>query len=225
MVEEHCRFLVHRLAGPEVAHTNGGIEVAWSREDSCQVPSADGDEHELVDMLRNSGALAASLEEDPGGRIIGHIAFFARPPLTVRPARTRRFQPQCCLGIKAPGCHDRTQTSDPNYYARLGFEPAPELPPPNESAEYFMIRITANSEPPDPKLSYGHSRRILGWAPGQEKTSNPTARALRNAVKIRRPQPDTPCHDLIPPHLNRHSTPLDDARFAHGWFVPETVST
>lgn len=39
-----------------------------------------------------------------------------------------------------------------------------------------------------------YSRRIVGWALGQEKTANLTARALRNATKTRRPEPETIFH-------------------------------
>jgi putative transposase len=36
-----------------------------------------------------------------------------------------------------------------------------------------------------------YSRRIIGWALGQEKTAKLTARALHNAAKTRRPEPQT----------------------------------
>lgn len=36
-----------------------------------------------------------------------------------------------------------------------------------------------------------HSRRILGWAYGSEKSSSLTARALRSALRTREPRPDT----------------------------------
>jgi len=39
-----------------------------------------------------------------------------------------------------------------------------------------------------------HSRRILGWAYGKEKTTALTARALRRAVKTRQPSPQTIFH-------------------------------
>lgn len=39
-----------------------------------------------------------------------------------------------------------------------------------------------------------HSRRILGWAYGKEKTTALTARALRRALQTRRPDPDTLFH-------------------------------
>lgn len=39
-----------------------------------------------------------------------------------------------------------------------------------------------------------YSRRILGWSYGKEKTAHLTARALRRAVKTRRPEPDTIFH-------------------------------
>lgn len=39
-----------------------------------------------------------------------------------------------------------------------------------------------------------YSRRIIGWALGQEKTASLTARALRRAIKTRSPGPDTIFH-------------------------------
>jgi putative transposase len=39
-----------------------------------------------------------------------------------------------------------------------------------------------------------YSRRIIGWALGQEKTAKLTARALHNATKTRRPEPQTIFH-------------------------------
>ncbi|MEZ5557994.1 MAG: IS3 family transposase [Pseudomonadales bacterium] len=39
-----------------------------------------------------------------------------------------------------------------------------------------------------------HSRRILGWSYGREKTASLTARALRRAMKTRRPADDTIFH-------------------------------
>ena len=39
-----------------------------------------------------------------------------------------------------------------------------------------------------------HTRRLLGWSLGREKSAVLTRRALRNALKVRRPRPDTLLH-------------------------------
>ena len=130
-------------------------------------PFADGDEHELVGVLRDSGALAVSLVADLDGSIIGHVAFspatvadgsagwYALGPASVLPEFqgagvgsaliTEGIQQIETLGAR--GC---ILTGNRNYYARFGFKSAPELAPSNEPAEYFMIRIMGGSEPQGP---------------------------------------------------------------------------
>lgn len=136
------------------------------------MPFADGDEHELVGVLRDSGALAVSLVADLDGGIIGHIAFspatvadgsagwYTLGPVSVLPEFqgagvgsaliTEGMQRIETLG--ASGC---ILTGDPNYYARFGFEPAPDFAPANEPAEYFMVKIMGSSAPRGPFRFHG----------------------------------------------------------------------
>lgn len=128
------------------------------------MPFAAGDEHELVGVLRNSGALAVSLVADLDDRIIGHIAFspatvadgsagwYALGPVSVLPEFQRAGIGSALITggmqqIETLGGIGCILTGDPNYYARFGFKPAPELAPSSEPAEYFMIRVMGSSEP------------------------------------------------------------------------------
>lgn len=128
------------------------------------MPFADGDEHELVGILRNSGALALSLVADQDGLIIGHIAlspatcddgsigWYALGPVSVVPAYQHlgvgsALINEALLEIEMLGARGCILTGDPNYYARFGFEPAPGLAPADQPAEYFMIKIISRGMP------------------------------------------------------------------------------
>lgn len=128
------------------------------------MPFADGDEHELVGALRDSGALAVSLVADLDGRIIGHIAispatsgdglsgWYALGPVSVLPERQRlgvgsTLITEAMLQLEADGAMGCILTGDPDYYTRFGFEPAPEFAPADEPAEYFMIKIISTGVP------------------------------------------------------------------------------
>lgn len=142
------------------------------------MPFADGDEHELIGVLRESGALAVSLVADLDGTIIGHIAFspattadgsagwYALGPVSVLP----EFQgvgigSALIIGgiqrIETLGGRGCILTGDPNYYVRFGFRPAPELAPANEPAEYFMIKAIGSSMPHGP---FGFHEAFCGTA-------------------------------------------------------------
>lgn len=131
------------------------------------MPYADGNEHELVDQLRDANALKVSLVAELDDRIIGHIAFspatatdgsvgwYALGPVSVLPAFQRSGVGSALVhkGLQeigelgACGC---ILVGDPNYYTRFGFENAPELAPLNEPAEYFMIKMIDGAKPDVP---------------------------------------------------------------------------
>jgi putative acetyltransferase len=128
------------------------------------MPFADGDEHELVGALRDSGALDVSLVADLDGQIIGHIAispaisgdgstgWYALGPVSVLPEHQRRgvgsaLITEAMLQLEAYGARGCILTGDPNYYTRFGFERTPESAPAEEPAEYFMIKIISAGVP------------------------------------------------------------------------------
>lgn len=131
------------------------------------MPFADGDEHELVGALRDSGALVVSLVAELDGSIIGHIAispataadgsmgWYALGPVSVRPDFQRAgigsaLIEEAMRQIESLGAGGCILTGDPNFYARFGFISAPEAAPSDEPAEYFMIRTMNGSQAQGP---------------------------------------------------------------------------
>lgn len=131
------------------------------------MPFAGGNEHELVDALRAAGALVVSLVAELDERVVGHIAFsparaadgssgwYALGPVSVLPAYQRsgigsaliRAGLQEISALGAIGC---ILTGNPDYYSRFGFERAPNLAPPAEPAEYFMVRTAGAADQSGP---------------------------------------------------------------------------
>lgn len=127
-----------------------------TRRAFAPMPFAAGDEQDLIDALRNAGALTCSLVAARDDRVVGHIAFspaypadgapgwFALGPVSVEP----NLQGQAIgsalihaglewlLEAKAAGC---ILTGNLAYYRRFGFVSRPDLAPPSEPAEYFMV--------------------------------------------------------------------------------------
>lgn len=120
------------------------------------MPFSEGDEQNLINALRSSDALVISMVAVLNERVVGHIAFslansgdpnakwFALGPVAVEPALQRQgigsalvdAGIQCLTSMGASGC---ILTGDPNYYSRFGFKEFPDLCPPGEPPEYFMI--------------------------------------------------------------------------------------
>ena len=117
---------------------------------------ASGDEQDLIDAVRDAGALSISLVAETGSRIVGHVAFtpakaadntpgwFGLGPVAVEPELQRKG-----IGLQlineglrklrewnAAGC---IVLGDPNYYQRFGFLPFPALAPGGLPPEYFMM--------------------------------------------------------------------------------------
>jgi putative acetyltransferase len=130
-------------------------------------PYAAGDEAELVDALRDKGALTVSLVAELDRRIIGQIAlsparaadgtpgWYALGPVAVLPeyqgeaigARLVRAGLDCIVGLGAVGC---ILTGDPAYYVRFGFVLSPANVPPGEPPEFFMTKVFGDRRPTGP---------------------------------------------------------------------------
>ena len=123
---------------------------------------AGGNEQDLINTVRDAGALSISLVAEIGSRIVGHVAFtpakaadntqgwFALGPVAVEPELQRKGIGQQLIneGLRklrewnAAGC---IVLGDPNYYQRFGFRPSPALTPAGQPPEYFMmLSLTAN---------------------------------------------------------------------------------
>jgi len=119
-------------------------------------PYADGTEQDIVNGLREQGALAISLVAEHGGRVVGHVAFspavpedlsagwYTLGPVSVEPDVQRQGIGKALIRagidklreLNAAGC---IVVGDTNYYSQFGFAKAPDLAPSSELAEYFMI--------------------------------------------------------------------------------------
>ena len=118
---------------------------------------AGGDEQDIIERLREKGALSLSLVALSDDIVVAHVAFsparaadnsqpwFALGPVSVLPE---------CQGngigsllivnglaqiaeLDALGC---ILTGNPTYYRRFGFEHAPNNVPPSESKDFFMMK-------------------------------------------------------------------------------------
>ena len=145
---------------------------------------AAGDEQDLINALREAGALSMSLVAVRDDQIVGHIAFspastadkvrgwYALGPVSVDPA----LQGQGIGGqlieaglvrlsaLKAAGC---ILTGNPIYYLRFGFVVRPNLAPPGEPAKYFMVRPLGNPSPNE--VVFFHPLFHQGPAKGSDK--------------------------------------------------------
>jgi putative acetyltransferase len=128
------------------------------------MPYAGGDEQDVIERLRSASALVLSLVAVVDAEVIGHIAFspaelgdgscpwFALGPVSVVPERQRQGIGSALIeeglsrlqNMNALGC---ILTGNPRYYEKFGFQLAPDNLPPNESAEYFMLKLLSSRPP------------------------------------------------------------------------------
>jgi putative acetyltransferase len=130
----------------------------------ARLPYADGDEQDLINALREAGALSLSLVAIMGDEVIGHVAFspalaedsvpnwFALGPVSVAPLFQRRGIGSALIrnAIGQLADYDAAGiilVGNPNYYARFGFVVTPELTPPGQPIDYFMVLPLACKEP------------------------------------------------------------------------------
>lgn len=137
---------------------------ALTKRAFAPMPYAGGDEQDLIDKLRDAGALAISLVAEQDGRIVGHVAFspafaadgsegwYALGPVSAEPELKHQGIGSAIIkaGIAllrerdAAGC---VLVGNPAYYSRFGFLPFPDLCPEGEPPEYFQILPLRVAEP------------------------------------------------------------------------------
>lgn len=127
-------------------------------------PYADGDEQDLIDRLRELGALSVSLVAIDGNQVIGQITFspatissglgkwYALGPIAVLPERQGQGVGTALIGagmreIEKLGGSGCILTGDPQYYSRHGFLLAPEHCPEAEPSDHFMLRLLGDQLP------------------------------------------------------------------------------
>ncbi len=120
------------------------------------MPFSDGDEPDLIDRLRDAGALAISLVAEQDKKLVGQLTFseafaadrsagwYALGPVAVEPELQHKHIGSQLIneGISmlrdrgAAGC---VLVGDPVYYSRFGFKIFSHLCPEGEPAEYYQI--------------------------------------------------------------------------------------
>ena len=129
------------------------------------MPYADGDEQELIDKLRDAGALSLSAVAVIDNAIVGHVAlspaahesgemgWYTLGPISAEPALQRRgigrgliaFAKTWVSEHAARGC---ILTGNPAYYSRFGFESAPRNAPTDAPPAFFMVWPLNGACPP-----------------------------------------------------------------------------
>jgi putative acetyltransferase len=128
------------------------------------MPFAAGDEQDLINQLRDAGALVISLVAELNGKIVGHVAFspafaadgsegwYTLGPVSAEPELKHRGIGKALINAglamlrerDAAGC---VLVGNPAYYARFGFKLFPALAPGGEHAEYYQILPMRATEP------------------------------------------------------------------------------
>jgi putative acetyltransferase len=149
------RNSLQTIIRPETPSDHAAIYDTTKRA-FAPMPFADDDDLELVNSLREAGALTLSLVATRGDTVVGHVAFspalaadnskgwYGLGPIAVEPVLQRQGIGTALIndGIRrlkaldAAGC---VLVGDPGYYPRHGFKPFPSLAPPGQPSEYFMI--------------------------------------------------------------------------------------
>ena len=132
---------------------------------------ADGNEGQIVDALREQGALAVSLVAEQEGELIGHVAlsvvhieggrsgeWFGLGPIAVAPRRQREGVGSALMraaldALRARGASGCVLLGDPAYYARFGFEPAAPLVLEGVPPAYFQA-LSFSGERPAGRVRY-----------------------------------------------------------------------
>lgn len=165
------------MMGPEVAITirpeaRGDEETIFALTESAfaEMEYSDGDEHHLVNRLRDDGDLTLSLVAEDAERIVGHIAFspvtisdgatgwFGLGPVSVWPELHHRgiggaLIKRGIADMRASGAKGIVLLGSNVYYPRFGFAHDPRLSYPGPPPEYFQA-LLLDGEMPSGEVAY-----------------------------------------------------------------------
>ncbi|HEY0335180.1 MAG TPA: N-acetyltransferase [Stenotrophomonas sp.] len=134
-------------------------------------PHASGREPQIVEALRQQGALALSWVADIDGRIVGHVAlspvtlddgsegWFGLAPVAVAPAHQRNGVGSALVRaalaeLPALGAQGCVVLGDPAYYRRFGFDAVPSLRYEGAPAQYFLALAVGDADVPQANVTY-----------------------------------------------------------------------
>lgn len=133
------------------------------------MPFSDGDEQDLVDALRLSGALAISLVATKLDQVVGHIAFspadsstsgwYSLGPVSVLPTLQTQGIGKRLIGeglerLRRRGAVGCILVGDPRYYSKFGFQLAPDHAPSRQPKEYFMVKSLSEEADQIPTIDF-----------------------------------------------------------------------
>ena len=144
--------LILRLEAPDDV---AGIH-ALTKQAFAGMEHSAGDEQNMIDALRDRGALALSLVAVKDDVLVGHVAFspaanepgeegwFALGPICAAPSMQRQGIGSALIErglgmLRQRGAKGCILVGHPDYYPRFGFKITPQLAPESEPAEYFMV--------------------------------------------------------------------------------------
>ena len=127
------------------------------------MPFAAGDEQDLINSLRDNGALSLSLVAEYEDQIIGHVAFspaiakddsgpwYGLGPVSVAPEFQSQGVGSALINqgldmLRKEGTAGCILVGNVDYYKRFGFEQAPTSCPTNEPKDNYMILPMAVSK-------------------------------------------------------------------------------
>lgn len=154
---------------PEAADDEATIH-ALTEAAFRDMPVSDGDEHHLVDRLREAGDLTLSLVAEDAERIVGHIAFspvtisdgakgwYGLGPVSVWPELQKQGIGGALIrrgiaDMRAMGARGIVLLGSDEYYPRFGFRHEPQLTYPGPPPEYFQC-LLLEGELPSGTVSY-----------------------------------------------------------------------
>jgi putative acetyltransferase len=128
-------------------------------------------EADIIDALRDAGALTISLVAIEDEELVGHVAFspveidggqtgwHGLGPVAVRPDSQGRGVGDALIrkglerlyALGAVGC---VVLGEPDYYGRFGFEAVPCLELPGVAPEYFQCLAFDGQRPPHGRVAY-----------------------------------------------------------------------